>query len=170
MSLSVMLQQLAGGMVVSVEIFVVTLVFSLPLGLLICFGRMSKNPVIRGIVSAYISIMRGTPLMMKLMAHSTSVSSSMVSVMVRCWSSTLHPPPLLPHPPPQEAQSLGSQPPFVNGSLILCSSFFLIFSFCPCVRAGAFNNNIVSKSSSECNCLGKNVYPGTKTCYNKKYL
>ena len=67
MSLSVMLQQLAGGMVVSVEIFVVTLVFSLPLGLLICFGRMSKNPVIRGIVSAYISIMRGTPLMLQLM-------------------------------------------------------------------------------------------------------
>ena len=62
-----MLQQLAGGMVVSVEIFVVTLVFSLPLGLLICFGRMSKNPVIRGIVSAYISIMRGTPLMLQLM-------------------------------------------------------------------------------------------------------
>lgn len=44
MSLSVMLQQLASGMVVSVEIFVVTLLFSLPLGLLICFGRMSKNP------------------------------------------------------------------------------------------------------------------------------
>ena len=64
MSLSVMLQQLASGMVVSVEIFVVTLIFSLPLGLLICFGRMAKNPVIRGIVSAYISVMRGTPLML----------------------------------------------------------------------------------------------------------
>ena len=61
MSLSVMLQQLASGMVVSVEIFVVTLLFSLPLGLLTCFGRMSKNPAIRGIVSAYISVMRGTP-------------------------------------------------------------------------------------------------------------
>ena len=67
MSISVMLQQLASGMVVSVEIFVVTLLFSLPLGLLICFGRMSKNPVMRGIVSAYISIMRGTPLMLQLM-------------------------------------------------------------------------------------------------------
>ena len=66
MSISVMLQQLASGMVVSVEIFVVTLLFSLPLGLLICFGRMSKNPVMRGIVSAYISIMRGTPLMLQL--------------------------------------------------------------------------------------------------------
>ena len=67
MSISVMLQQLASGMVVSVEIFVVTLLFSLPLGLLICFGRMTKNPVMRGIVSAYISIMRGTPLMLQLM-------------------------------------------------------------------------------------------------------
>ena len=67
MSLSVMLQQLASRMVVSVEIFVVTLLFSLPLGLLICFGRMSKNPAIRGIVSAYISVMRGTPLMLQLM-------------------------------------------------------------------------------------------------------
>ena len=62
-----MLQQLAGGMLVSIEIFFVTLLFSLPLGLLICFGRMSKNKVIRGIVSAYISIMRGTPLMLQLM-------------------------------------------------------------------------------------------------------
>ena len=62
-----MLQQLAGGMLVSIEIFFVTLLFSLPLGLLICFGRMSKNKVIRAIVSAYISIMRGTPLMLQLM-------------------------------------------------------------------------------------------------------
>jgi polar amino acid transport system permease protein len=63
-----MLQQLAGGMLVSIEIFFVTLLFSLPLGLLICFGRMSRNKVIRTIVSGYISIMRGTPLMLQLMA------------------------------------------------------------------------------------------------------
>ena len=62
-----MLQQLAGGMLVSIEIFFVTLLFSLPLGLLICFGRMSRNKVIRTIVSGYISIMRGTPLMLQLM-------------------------------------------------------------------------------------------------------
>ena len=62
-----MLQQLAGGMLVSVEIFFITLLFSLPLGLLICFGRMSRNKVIRTIVSGYISIMRGTPLMLQLM-------------------------------------------------------------------------------------------------------
>lgn len=62
-----MLQQLASGMIITVEIFFVTLICSLPLGLLVCFGRMSKNPVIRAVVSAYISIMRGTPLMLQLM-------------------------------------------------------------------------------------------------------
>ncbi len=67
MSLSVMMQQLLSGLLVSIEIFIVTLIFSLPLGLLICFGRMSKNPVLRTLVSAYISIMRGTPLMLQLM-------------------------------------------------------------------------------------------------------
>ena len=66
MSLSVMLQQLASGMVVSVEIFVVTLLFSLPLGLLICFGRMSKIKPIAWLFRIYISVMRGTPLMLQL--------------------------------------------------------------------------------------------------------
>ena len=62
-----MLRQLAGGMWVSTQIFVVTLVFSLPLGLVVAFGRMSKNPVICAITKFYISIMRGTPLMLQLM-------------------------------------------------------------------------------------------------------
>jgi len=48
-------------------IFAVTLVFSLPLGLLVSFGRMAKNPVIRTVFKIYISIMRGTPLMLQLM-------------------------------------------------------------------------------------------------------
>ena len=67
MSFSVMLGQLAKGMTVTTEIFFVTLILSLPLGLLVCWGRMSKIPVIRWIVSAYISIMRGTPLMLQLL-------------------------------------------------------------------------------------------------------
>ncbi len=60
-------RQLAGGMAVSIQIFVVTLLFSLPLGLLVAFGRMSKNKLISSIVKIYISIMRGTPLMLQLM-------------------------------------------------------------------------------------------------------
>ena len=66
MSFAVMLGQLASGMIVSVEIFLLTLLFSLPLGLLVAFGRMSKNPLLRGFVKFYISIMRGTPLMLQL--------------------------------------------------------------------------------------------------------
>lgn len=67
MSVSMMVSQLAGGMFVSIQIFVVTLVFSLPLGMIVAFGRMSKNPLLQGIVKVYISIMRGTPLMLQLM-------------------------------------------------------------------------------------------------------
>ncbi|MGN1147074.1 MAG: amino acid ABC transporter permease [Lachnospiraceae bacterium] len=67
MSIQMMLLQLGKGMIVSVEIFVLTLLFSLPLGLLVAFGRMSKNMIIRTITKIYISIMRGTPLMLQLL-------------------------------------------------------------------------------------------------------
>ena len=67
MSVSMMVSQLAGGMFVSIQIFVVTLIFSLPFGMVVAFGRMSKNPLLRGVVKVYISIMRGTPLMLQLM-------------------------------------------------------------------------------------------------------
>lgn len=54
-------------MLVSIEIFSLTLLFSLPLGLFIAFGRMAKNIFIRNIIKFYISIMRGTPLVLQLM-------------------------------------------------------------------------------------------------------
>lgn len=66
-TLSQMISQLAGGMGTSIQIFAVTLIFSLPLGLFVAFGRMSKNGMIRNLVKVYISIMRGTPLMLQLM-------------------------------------------------------------------------------------------------------
>ena len=66
MELATMLKQLGEGMIVTGEIFFLTLLFSLPLGLIIAFGRMSKNIVIRTISKVYISIMRGTPLMLQL--------------------------------------------------------------------------------------------------------
>ena len=66
MSFGTMLGQLATGMLVTGEIFFLTLLFSLPLGLVISFGRMSKNGLLRTITKIYISIMRGTPLMLQL--------------------------------------------------------------------------------------------------------
>ncbi|MCI9378223.1 MAG: amino acid ABC transporter permease [Eubacterium sp.] len=67
MSLQVMMGQLAEGMFITVQIFVLTLLFSLPLGLLVSFGRMSNNILLRGIAKIYISVMRGTPLMLQLL-------------------------------------------------------------------------------------------------------
>lgn len=67
MELTMIIKELAGGMLVSVEIFLFTLVVSLILGLLVSFARMSRLGILRWIVRAYISIMRGTPLMLQLM-------------------------------------------------------------------------------------------------------
>ena len=67
MNLMSMLSQLAGGFLVTVEIFVLTLLFSMPLGMLVAFGRMSKIGIIRTIAKIYISIMRGTPLMLQIL-------------------------------------------------------------------------------------------------------
>lgn len=67
MSFTVMLSQMGGGMLKSMGIFFLTLLFSLPLGLLVSFGRMSKNPLLRTVMKVYISIMRGTPLMLQLL-------------------------------------------------------------------------------------------------------
>lgn len=66
MLLSKMIELLLGGMVTSIEIFLLTLLFSLPLGLVVAGGRMSKFAPLRWIAKIYISIMRGTPLMLQL--------------------------------------------------------------------------------------------------------
>lgn len=68
MPLNIMLTQLMEGMLKSVSIFCWTLLLSMPLGMIVSFGRMSKNPVLRWIIKIYISIMRGTPLMLQLLA------------------------------------------------------------------------------------------------------
>lgn len=60
-------KRLSGGMFASLIIFVLTLVFSMPLGLLVCMVRMSKSVILQWIAKIYISIMRGTPLMLQLL-------------------------------------------------------------------------------------------------------
>ena len=66
MILSNVISQLLGGMVTSIEIFLLTLLFALPLGLVVAGGRMSKFAPLRWLMKIYISIMRGTPLMLQL--------------------------------------------------------------------------------------------------------
>lgn len=62
-----LLQQMLVGSVTSLKIFALTLLFSLPLGMLVAKGRMSKNPILSNLVNIYIMIMRGTPLILQLL-------------------------------------------------------------------------------------------------------
>ena len=63
-----LLTQLATGFGTTLSIFAMTLVISLPLGLVVALGRMSRRKVISAPVSLYILVMRGTPLMLQLFA------------------------------------------------------------------------------------------------------
>ncbi|MGN0728983.1 amino acid ABC transporter permease [Treponema sp.] len=51
---------------VSLEVFFLTLIFSVPFALLICFGRMSSVKIVSGITNVFLLIIRGTPLMLQL--------------------------------------------------------------------------------------------------------
>ena len=55
-------------MAFTLQIFVTTLIGSLPLGVLVAFGRMSRFKPVALVTRFYISVMRGTPLMLQLMA------------------------------------------------------------------------------------------------------
>ena len=61
-----MLTLLVQGFGKSLEIFTLTLLGSLPLGLLVMFGRRSRVAPLRWLVKLFISVMRGTPLMLQL--------------------------------------------------------------------------------------------------------
>ena len=58
MTVSTMLSLLSQGFVTSLLIFALTLLFSMPLGLAVMFGRRSRLTPLRGFIKAYISIMR----------------------------------------------------------------------------------------------------------------
>ncbi len=68
MSFPTMLASMGGGMLRTCAIFFLTLLFSLPLGMFIMFLRRSRFKIVSTIVKVYIAIMRGTPLMLQLLA------------------------------------------------------------------------------------------------------
>ena len=59
-------QTLLGGLAVTLEIFIWTLVFSLPLGLLLALASMSKVKPVKWLIDIFVWIIRGTPLMLQL--------------------------------------------------------------------------------------------------------
>ena len=57
----------AVGLQITLKIFIITIVLSLPLGILMAIGRISKIAILRKAMYAYIYVMRGTPLMLQIL-------------------------------------------------------------------------------------------------------
>ena len=68
MTLTTMILKMAEGLGNTCSIFFLTLLFSLPLGLVVALLRMSKNKLVSGATRFIISVLRGTPLMLQLIA------------------------------------------------------------------------------------------------------
>ena len=68
MSFGVINSELLKGFLENIELFSITLLFALPLGLIIAFGSMSKIKVIKGATKSFVWVIRGTPLMLQLFA------------------------------------------------------------------------------------------------------
>lgn len=58
--------ELLGGFWETLKVFLMTLLFSLPLGLLVCFGSMSKFTPLKALSRCFVWVIRGTPLMLQL--------------------------------------------------------------------------------------------------------
>ena len=68
MSLITMIAKMSEGLGRTCAIFFLTLIFSLPLGMIVAFLRMSKNKIVSSVTRFVISVLRGTPLMLQLLA------------------------------------------------------------------------------------------------------
>jgi polar amino acid transport system permease protein len=62
-----LIEKLSIGFLTTLEIFALTLIFALPLGLIIAFGSMSKFKPLKYLVKGFVWIIRGTPLMLQLL-------------------------------------------------------------------------------------------------------
>lgn len=61
-----LMPQVIEGLMVTLKIFILTLIFSIPLGIIAALGRTSKIKVIEKITGLYVLIMRGTPLLLQI--------------------------------------------------------------------------------------------------------
>ena len=68
MSLMTMIVKMSEGLGKTCAIFFLTLLFSLPLGMIVALLRMSKLKVVSAITRFFITVLRGTPLMLQLLA------------------------------------------------------------------------------------------------------
>ena len=64
--MTVILERLTGAFALNCELFFLTLLFSLPLGLVVAFGSMSRCRLLSGAVKTFVWVIRGTPLMLQI--------------------------------------------------------------------------------------------------------
>ena len=67
MSLMSVTLTLMEGLATTLELFILTLVFALPLGLVISFGSMSRFTPLRALVKTVVWVIRGTPMMIQIL-------------------------------------------------------------------------------------------------------
>ena len=68
MTILTMIAKMSEGLGRTCAIFFLTLLFSLPLGMLVALLRMSKNRIVSSVTRFFITVLRGTPLMLQLLA------------------------------------------------------------------------------------------------------
>ena len=68
MSLMTMIVKMSEGLGKTCAIFFLTLLFSLPLGMIVALLRMSKLKIVSAVTRFIITVLRGTPLMLQLLA------------------------------------------------------------------------------------------------------
>ena len=68
MNFGVINSELLKGFIENIELFSITLLFALPLGLIIAFGSMSRIKLIKSVTKSFVWVIRGTPLMLQLFA------------------------------------------------------------------------------------------------------
>lgn len=61
-----LMPQIIEGLVVTLKVFILTLIFSIPLGIFVALGRTSKIKIVEKITGLYVLIMRGTPLLLQI--------------------------------------------------------------------------------------------------------
>ena len=77
-----LMPQVIAGLKVTLEIFAITLILSIPLGIITAMGRRSKIRIINKITSIYVLIMRGKPLLLQIVFIFFGLSIPTIAIVI----------------------------------------------------------------------------------------
>ncbi len=84
-----LMPQLLEGLLVTLKVFVLTLLFSLPLGIIVAIGRISKVKIVSKITGLYVLVMRGTPLLLQIIIIFYGLPSIGISISNRTFAALI---------------------------------------------------------------------------------